>query len=539
MVVQVAPRKARFAGLSLLVLALAGVLWLSRSEAPTPGPAESASASPAVSAEARGASEPLVVDERCRAGTVRLLQAAPSVRVALYASGGAPVLDRARDAILRLLGEYEQEAAPKLEVELLSVESDASRERAKKAGIEPVSVVLGPDQTVQAYLGLEIHYGEQRGSLAVDPAGVERSFAFFFANKLRELSALGSGTRYRIGRVAGAGELSLAQSNLLPALGSPGPSLEQLLTSSFPFYAFEPVDLRETKDISELSALVLTQPGRTLEPAELRRLDEFLTQGGKTLIVAASAVNVKAGDDAFGARLDARGVDVFLRPYGVELGMDVLIDAGAPLELIVRAEDGDKTARVPHILVAKHDPALPVSEQALDSTFPAFFGLERLAFPLASTLTLRPEAQPRALLRAVARSSPRVSAGTNDRALEIRLPAEVPPSTEPRVLAAVVEGELKSAFSDRVAEGRLVVIASSQFAANPFVLADRHEEEGSGHEAHKHAPPPPNPQLVALGASYAQQELTRTILVWKQLLDWATGNETLLPCGASLVARPE
>jgi hypothetical protein len=216
----------------------------------------------------------------------------------------------------------------------------------------------------------------------------------------------------------------------------------------------------------------------------------------------------------------------------------VVLDSGAPLELSVRSANGIQTARVGHIPVATHDPAAAGSDQALDQTFAGFFGLQRLAFPYASTLSLHPEKQPDASLQAVARTSARISTSSQDGALPIRLPAQEPAEGERRVVAALVEGQLHSAYSNRTARGRLLVIASSQFAANPFVVAEHHDEQ-PGHEGHQHFPPgDTNPQLLALGAGYAQQQLTSTILTFKNILDWATGGDALLPCGARLVARP-
>lgn len=471
-------------------------------------------------------------DERCREGTVALITAASApVRVELFASAGVPAVEAARSHVAQRLGEYRRHARNTLEVVEVAVDSEQSAARARDVGLTPVTVSTEAGKA-EAFLGLTLQYGEERGVLPLDPEGVERSFAFFFANKLRELKLVAGDTRFRIGRVTGVDELSLAAPNLLPAQGSPGPSLEQMLQNSFPFFAFEPVPLSEPIDVAGVGVLFLTQPGRTLAAAELARIDEFLMAGNKTLVVIASAVNVAAGDGNFDARLDRRGVDTLLSGYGIELASKVVHDSGAPLELVVRTPGGDQMARVAHVPVARHGGR----DGALDQSFAGFFALEQLAFPYASPLVLHPGEQPAAAVRAVAHTSERASATASDQRLEIRVP-ESDAHQERRVLAAVVEGQIQSAHSKRTAPGRLLVIASSQFAANPFVVAEK-APELPGHEGHGHFEPPPNPQLTALGASYARTQLTSTILAFKNILDWATGADALLPCGARLVARP-
>ncbi len=137
-------------------------------------------------------------------------------------------------------------------------------------------------------------------------------------------------------------------------------------------------------------------------------------QGDRTVVLWVSAVNVAAGDVEMAAKLDRHGLEKLLDAYGVGLGRDVVLDGVNAVQLPVRTSSGLVRITVPGISVAKYDADAPAEELGLENTFPVFFRLETLALPYASTLTLHPENQPRASLRAVARSSAQATASTDD-----------------------------------------------------------------------------------------------------------------------------
>jgi hypothetical protein len=98
------------------------------------------------------------------------------------------------------------------------------------------------------------------------------------------------------------------------------------------------------------------------------------------------------------------------------------------------------------------------------------------------------------------------------------------------VLAAVLSGNIQSAYTDRRAAGRVLVIASPLFGTNPFARA------GNAPIA-KDAPTTfgmtgGDAALLAIAQSYAQQHLTATILSIKNVLDWATADEGIVACSA-------
>ena len=83
---------------------------------------------------------------------------------------------------------------------------------------------------------------------------------------------------------------------------------------------------------------------------------------------------------------------------------------------------------------------------------------------------------------------------------------------------------------------RVLVISSSQFFANPFARA------GNGPDMGQMGGMMPggggDEMLQQLAMPYAQQILTNTILVFKNTLDWVTGDVDLLAVSAKILQEP-
>ncbi len=312
--------------------------------------------------------------------------------------------------------------------------------------------------------------------------------------------------------------------------------MASIFEQAVPFYHLENVDLQggEADIPNDLEGLVITQPGVALTERERRRIDQFLMRGNKAVAVFGSAVNLAAGDGGMNAVLDTRGLDALLDPYGVELKKDAVLDWGHPAMVQLLTQGQPLATGHPGNVLVQHARDAGAAAQPLDAGFPAFFHLEELVFPFPSTLVPHPERQPGATIRVLARTTPRATAATSA-TVAMRLTATpLKPRGEPgqRALAVVVEGQIKSAFAARPdraiptaaaspGRSRLLVIASSQFLANPYARAGNAWPQ-----------PPGDEDLNLIAGPYAQKYLTSTILAFKETLDWMTNDADLDACAA-------
>ena len=176
-----------------------------------------------------------------------------------------------------------------------------------------------------------------------------------------------------------------------------------------------------------------------------------------------------------------------------------------------------------------------------------------MVVPFPSSLTLKPASQPGAKMRAVMRSSPKAVHLTNDtvdlKPFQKWAPKIKGLQQQQFTVAADVEGTLKSAFAGAAGDAqgieapaqstkpaRVFVIASPQFLVNPFARA------GTGPDMGQYGAMMPNlggdEQLLMIAGPYAQQYITGTILVFKNTLDWISGDTDLLAVSAKLTAEP-
>ncbi len=468
----------------------------------------------------------------CPDVAARLLRSLQTpVRITAYVTHGAPRLDAFDTALVALLEGYRRSAPDRIDLTVVDVVTEAQRAAAKAAGLHEVA--FGEkDPTAGAtvrrgFMGLAMSYRGEKETLPIFSPGVPKGLGYWIVSRLRELRDRAEGRKLRIGVVGGKGEIKLTEATLLAAApGEKRPTLQGILADAVPFYAIEPLDLRggDAEIDPALAGLVLTQPSADYTERELRRVDEFLVRGGRSVAVIAGAVNVKADDPTMTVTLDTRGLPRLLDGYGVELRSAEVFDWGRPATLDVPGHDNPRKFSHPALVKVEDDPHLAVDTPPLDTTFPAFFRMEEVVFPFASALVAHPERQPDATLRIVARSSPRstLSMATGaDARLASALHPEGPYASHP--LAIAVEGLVHSAFDGgrAPAPSRLLVIASSQFFTNPFARSAGSDEE-----------------LRGLSRLYAQRYLTGTILAFKNVLDWMSNDRELNACSALAPVAP-
>lgn len=479
------------------------------------------------------------------------------VQVDVYVKTGLAQLDVFVRDLKHLLHEYERNGGGKFKYTIIEPTTDELKERAREAGIqeqpfgEASSKGDGASIT-QGFLGMVFKYGSEKGVIpSLHPARGD-GLEFFITNKIREIRDKNDEIKHRIGVVTGKEELKLTDDNLVPSQGQQGgPNLQTIITQNFPFYSIEEVDLgggAEAID-EELAGLIITQPGTDYTEKELRRIDEFLMLGGKSLAVFASAVNLPANEPEMQAELSLKGLGPLLSGYGIEMANNAVLDHGAQFRIPVVTRLGQaQWMRHPGLAHVVNDPRFEANEMLLDTSFPGFFRMEELMMPFPSSLKLLRDKQPKDVeLKAVARTTPASSVATGETVdMSLRESWEPSPPFDQHVIAATAEGFIKSAFAGKPgmditpaekakSKSRVLVVASSQFLTNPFARAGN--------------PKPQPPQMAQFGAMggdqnlltvaqpYAQTYLTPMILAVKNTLDWMSGDADLIATSAKILGE--
>ena len=326
--------------------------------------------------------------------------------------------------------------------------------------------------------------------------------------------------------------------------------MKSIIEQAFPFYKIEEVAIKEGEPIDTgFAGLIITQPRKAYTDKELRRIDEFLMQGGKSLVVYASAVTLKPQDPSMSATLDLHNLDKLLTGYGIQMNKDAVMDYGAQFRLPVMLPTGGMTwIRHPGIAHVVNDPRFDEDEKALDTSFPAFFRMEEVIFPFPSSLKLLPEKQPKDVkIAAVARSTPATTLEKSDTVgMKMREEWRPKPPQAQQVIAAYALGKLKSAFAgspdDTIkpperapTDSRVLVISSSLFLSNPFAYAGNGPDLGGQFAMFGNVGGDEN--LLMIAQPYTKH-LTNTILSLKNTLDWMSGDTDLIAASAKLIGDP-
>jgi ABC-type uncharacterized transport system involved in gliding motility auxiliary subunit len=468
------------------------------------------------------------------------------------------------DAFVRdltdLLKNYEREGKGKFKFTLIEPNTDELREQAKEAGLQEqpfgeIDQTSGGDQATisNGYLGLVFKYGSEKAVIPALPFqnggdGLE----FWITNKIREIRDKADDIKHRIGVVTGKDELKLSDANLVPkqGQGQGGPTLKGILEQAFPFYKVEDLDLKEGANAidKDLAGIIMTQPQKDYSEKELRRIDEFLMLGGKSLVVYASAVNLKANDATLSATLNTHGMEKLLDGYGIHMNKDAVFDHGAQFRVQVMTQGGQPAwLRHPGIAHVINDTRMDEKDKLLDTGFAGFFRLDEIIFPFPSSLDLKRDKQPADVkLAAVARSTPQSSIDKSE-TVDMKLREQWRPKApqEQRILAAYADGKLKSAFAGSPMEGispperapqssRVLVVSSSLFLTNPFAYAGNGPDLGG--QFAMFGAVGGDPKLLALAQPYTKF-LTSTIISLKNTLDWMSGDADLVAASAKLLGE--
>jgi ABC-type uncharacterized transport system involved in gliding motility auxiliary subunit len=480
------------------------------------------------------------------------------IQVDAYVKTGMPQLDAFVGDLTDLLQEYQAAGKGKFKFTLIEPNTDDLRSQAKEAGLQEQPFV-DPSQTsedqaaiAQGYMGLVFKYGSEKAVIPFLNPGQGEGLEFWITNKIREIRDKADEIKYRIGVITEKDELKLSDQNLVPKQGRQqgSPSMQSILEQAFPYYKIEDVKLSEAEAIDAgFKGLIITQPRKDYTEKELRRIDEFLMRGEKSLAVFASAVTLKPQDATMSASLNLHNLDKLLTGYGIQMNKDAVMDYGAQFRIGVMVPSGGMAwIRHPGIAHVVNDPRLDENEKALDTSFPAFFRMEEVIFPFPSSLTLVKDKQPKDVkVEVVARTTPATSLDKSETVdMKLREQWKPKPPMEQRVIAAHATGKLKSAFGgagdsgitvpDRAPkDSRVLVISSSLFLSNPFAYAGNGPDLGGQFAMFGNVGG--DESLLQIAQPYTKH-LTNTILSFKNTLDWMAGDSDLLAASAKLIGDP-
>jgi len=491
-------------------------------------------------------------------GSGRLIKSLKApVQADVYITRGLAQTDAFIRDMTDLLKEYERAGGANFKYTLIEAKTDELKERAKEAGLEEMAFgeasATGGDQAsiAQGYLGIVLKYGSEKGVMPLNP-GQASGLEFWITNKIREIRDKADNIKHKVGIVTGKDELKLSDQNLVPKQGQGGASIQSILSRAFPFYEIVDVDLKdgEAEIDKALDGLIVTQPQKAYTDKELRRIDQFVMLGNKSLAVFASAVSLKPNDPAMSATLDTHNIEKLISGYGINMKKDAILDPGSSFRIQVLLPTGGLGfLRHPGIAHVVNDPGQDEKTRYIDTGFAGFFRMDELLFPFPSSLEILRDKQPSDVkLQVLARTTAGASAvteGTVD--MKMKTKWEAKPPYEQRVIAAVADGKLKSAFAgqgedlgvtapERSAQpSRVLVISSSEFLTNPFAYSGNGPDLGQQFAMFGGAGG--DRELLMIAGQYAQRYLTPTILSVKNTLDWISGDADLLAVSAKLVSN--
>ena len=500
------------------------------------------------------------------------------LQIDLYVTRGLPRYEAFIRDLTDLCDEYERAGNGKVKYTVIEAKTEEQKTAAKEAGLQEIPLTdpssSGEDQALIAkgYMGMAFKYGSEKEAIPVLSPDSAQGLEFWVTNKIREIRDRADEISQKIGVLTGKEEIKLSDANLIaaqPGRGQ-GPNMRGILEQALPFYKFEDVDLKggDEEINKELKGLIVTQAGKEFTDKELRRIDQFLMLGEKSLVVFAGAVNIKASDATMKATLNTWGLEKLLDGYGIEMKKQALLDWGATMRIPYQSQSGQVGWKLLHgVVQAQHDDSVDEKNQTLDTSFAPFFRIEEVSFPFPSPLVPHNDKQPKARMHVVARSTPFATVDESEN-IDMKFTSELQPKGkgEQYVTGIAIEpaccdgsnkcadsdpckaGKIQSAFggqdggtgiqapAESAGPSRVLVVSSSQFLANPLARAGN--------------PPPMPPQMMMMGGMggdedlqmlsqmYAQKYLTATILVFKNTLDWAANDSTLLAASAKLLGDP-
>lgn len=226
-----------------------------------------------------------------------------------FTSDLPPPFNATEQYVRNLLEEYAAASGGNVRLRFVDPDTDEEKEEAEREGVREVQhqAIEGNSVNIRAgYRGLSIRYLGERQTLPViqDTQGLEYELTRAIRQLVREPLPIG----------------------ILSGHEGPTPTkgLSSLRTA-LPSYTLREVNASTDID-SELRALLVVAPKTTIPQEELRRIHQFVMQGGSLGIFGGSMkVNLEGASPS--AEPADSGLNQMLEGWGIQLGQDIVADA--------------------------------------------------------------------------------------------------------------------------------------------------------------------------------------------------------------------
>ncbi|MGE0786251.1 MAG: GldG family protein [Sandaracinaceae bacterium] len=427
------------------------------------------------------------------------------MEITAYFTADLPPPFNATEIYVRnLLLEYEAAGGGHVQVRFVNPDDDEEKEDARRDGVQEVPHQLIENDSVSVrngYRGLVIKYLGQRQTIPViqDTQGLEYEITQAIRQLVQEPTPVG----------------------VMEGHGSPSPT-EGLTTlaAALPSYELRAVNVGEAID-PELRALLIVNPTEPITEPELRRINQYLMNGGSVGIFG-GAMNVNIQGMAPSASAVDTGVNTLLANWGVQLGSSIVADARCG-RVPLRTPIG-----IPIPVAYPPAPIVVFDEDA--QIHPVLFRLNQAPFFFTSPIEVSDtfnELHGQILARSSADASWLLTGDTIQ--LQPRDPSEWTITGErgPFDVMVALEGQLPSAFPDSAASGGEGgdIDAPAQAAESVRVLV-----AGSGSLLRD--------EFLPSAEQGRQAQMTAGVALALNAIDWLTQDQDLIAIRAKSVEDP-
>lgn len=408
-----------------------------------------------------------------------------------------------------ILAEYEA-AGRNVVVRFVSPDTDDEREEANDRGVQLVqhqNIDRNAVSVVEGYRGVVFEYLGERQTIPViqpDTQGLEYEITM----AIKRLTA----ERVTIGVLS----------------GHDGPTPSQGLTTlqrMLPLYNLREVDAGQEID-SEIRALLVIDPQTEITEAELRRINQFVMNGGSLGVFGGGMkVDISQAPN-LAATPTGSNINRLLGSWGVELGENIVADA----------QCGRVPLRTPFGQIPVAFPPAPIvtfsDEQA---THPVIFRLNATPLFFASALETTEafrEHNGRVLMRSSDGQNSWLLTGANID-LSIRDPREwrstMGGAAGPHTIAVAIEAQLPSAFPEA---------GSSGIDANAQSVTSDDEDDDQVRILVVGTSTPIRDEFLPQGEQMAQADLAGAMALALNAVDWLAQDSDLIAIRAKTIEEP-